>query len=150
MPRGNGATVNHDRRPVEAPHGHQGTRHVFIASGDGNQSVIILATADGFDAIGDDIAAHQRIAHAICAVSHAVAYTDGVEHQADEVVSPNALFYHFGQVIKVHIARIAIIAHAGDPDLCLLHVFIGKPNAVKHSLCSWLCFVLGKDFTVFV
>src|SRR3546814_17310210 len=76
------------------------------------------------DAIGDDSPAHQRVPHAISAVTHAVAHTDGVEHEAHQIVPPYAFLYYLGEVVEVHVARVPIVAHAGNANLCLLHVIV--------------------------
>src|SRR5690606_19229889 len=69
MARCDGSPVHHDGRAVEPSHGHDRPRHVFITAGDGDDAIVILTATDGLDAIGNDIAAHQRVPHAVRAVA---------------------------------------------------------------------------------
>ena len=42
----------------------------------------------------------------------------------NQLIVPNTLLHYFCQVIKVHIAGIAIIAHAYNSYLCFLQIII--------------------------
>src|SRR5690606_6527031 len=150
MARGDGAAVDHDGRTVEPRHSHDGSGHVFIAAGDGDDAIIILTAADGFDAIGNDSAAYQRVSHTIRAVTHPVAHTDCVEYEAHEVIFPYALLYHLCEVVEVHVAGVSVVAHTGYTHLCLLHVVVRYPDAIEHRLGSRLRFVLCEYLAVFV
>ena len=76
----------------------------------------------GFDGVGNDIAAYQGIAHPVGAVADAIAYADGMENQSQQICFIDAFFYQFGQVVQVHIAGIAILAHAGNAYLCFFEI----------------------------
>src|SRR5690606_36974439 len=121
---GDGAAIYHDGWSIEPGHRHDGSRHIFVTAGNGDDSIIILASADGFDAIGNDIAAYQRVSHAIRAVAHPVAHTDRVEYEAYEVISPYALLYDLCQVVEMPVAGVPVIAHAGNTYLRFLHVVV--------------------------
>lgn len=41
--------IHHERRPVHTSHGHDDTRHVLVASGDGDVRIVPLAAHDCLD-----------------------------------------------------------------------------------------------------
>jgi hypothetical protein len=43
---------------------------------------------------------------------------------------PDAFFYDLGEVIEVHVAGVAVVAHADDADLCFGEVFVCESDAV--------------------
>ena len=130
MTGGDGAAVYHDRGPVEATHGHDGAGHVLVTAGKGDEGVIILCAADCFDGVGDDVAADEGIAHAVGAIADAVADANGIEDEPHEVGVPDALFHEFGQVVQVHVAGVAVVAHADDSYLRLLKIVFRETDAV--------------------
>src|SRR5690606_25106014 len=115
---------------VKPAHSHHAARHVFVATGYGDQPVIILAAADGLDAVSDDVAADERIADAVGGVEDSVAHANSVEHQPHEVILPNTFLHQLCEVVEVHVARVAIVAHAGDAYLCFVHILVGQADAV--------------------
>ena len=46
----------------------------------------------------------------------------------------HALLDFGGEVEQVHVAGVALVPHAGDADLRLVHVGFGEPGAVEHRL----------------
>merc|ERR1719162_372291 len=77
--RPDSASVDHDRGPVDAPHGHDAAGHVLVAAGDGEVGVVELRGHHRLDAVGDQVAALQGVGHAVGAVGDTVADTDAVE-----------------------------------------------------------------------
>ena len=59
-------------------------------------------------------------------------------------------FTFVGQVEQVHVARVALVPHAGDADLRLLHVGFGHAGGVEHGLRGALRFGLRDVGAVFV
>ncbi len=51
------APVDHDGGAVQPAHRHQTSRHVFVATGQCDQTVVPLRTHNRFDRVGDQIAA---------------------------------------------------------------------------------------------
>jgi hypothetical protein len=54
------------------------------------------------------------------------------------------VFDLFGQIVEVHVAGVALPAHAGNADLRLLHVLIRQADAVEHRLRADLRTHLGQ------
>ena len=144
------AAVDHDAGAIQPTHGHDAAGHVLVAAGQGDAGVVPLGTHHRFDRVGDQVARLQRIAHAGGAHRDAVGDADGVEPHADQ---PGRLdpFLHLGsQVAEVHVAGVALVPHAGDADLRLVHVVVGHAGAVEHGLRGTLRFGLGDVAAVFV
>jgi hypothetical protein len=55
----------------------------------------------------------------------------------------DALLHLRGQVEQVHVAGVALVPHAGDADLGLVHILFGEPGAVEHRLRGALRSGLG-------
>ena len=53
-------------------------------------------------------------------------------------------------VVQVHVAGVALPPHAGDADLGLLHILVGKADAVEHGLGADLGAHLGELAAVLV
>ena len=59
-----GAAVDHDEGPVVARGGHDNAGHVLVAAGDADVGVVVLRAGHGLDAVGDDLARLEGVAHA--------------------------------------------------------------------------------------
>ncbi len=66
------AAVDEDAGDVEAGHGHDAAGHVLVAAADGKDAVVVHAAGDDLDAVGDDLARYQAVAHALVAHHDAV------------------------------------------------------------------------------
>ena len=133
-----GAAVDHNAGSVDAGHGHEHARHVLVATRQRNVGVVILGTHDRLDGIGDDVARDQRRLHALGAHADAVADADGMEDETDQVRLLHALLDPARQRVEVHVAGVALPAHAGDAHLRLLHVIVIQAHAVEHGLGAHL------------
>src|SRR5205807_726634 len=61
------AAVDEDTRHVEPGHRHDAAGHVLVTTADGQDAVVVHAAGDDLDAVGDDLARHQAVAHALVA-----------------------------------------------------------------------------------
>src|SRR5207245_596808 len=52
----NRPTVDHEGWPIHAPHSHDASRHILVASGNGNVGVVPLSVHDGFNRIRNQVA----------------------------------------------------------------------------------------------
>ncbi len=150
MTRSDRAAIDHDGWPVQSGHGHYRSRHVLVAPRDRNQCIIVLRTAHGFNRVGDYITTYQGIAHAVGTVGNTITHTDRVEDESHHIVFPHAFFNDAGEFIQVHVAGVAIPAHAGHTHLGFGQVFVGESDAVQHRLGCWLCRVLRDRSAVSV
>ncbi len=76
----------------------------------------------------------EREAHAFGAHRNAVADADSVEAHAHQSGRDHALLGLFGELEKMHVARIAFEPYASDAHLGLVHVLFGEPGGVEHRL----------------
>jgi hypothetical protein len=60
-----GAAVDVDRRHVRAQDAHHAARHVLVAAADDEHAVHPLPADAGLDAVGDHLARHQAVLHAL-------------------------------------------------------------------------------------
>ena len=145
-----GAAVDHQTGAIDAPHGHDHAGHVLVAPGEGDQRVIPLGRHDGLDAVGDDVARLQRVAHAVGAHRDAVGDADGVEAHTDEVGFLDAIVNQFGEVVEVHVAGVAFPPDRGDADLGLDHVAFFQAGGEEHGLRRSLRFGLSDTSGEFI
>jgi hypothetical protein len=137
------ATVDHQRRAVQARHRHHAARHVLVAARDGDQPVVPLRAHHGLDRIRDEVPRRQRVAHAVGAHRQPVTHADRVEAQPYQTSTLNTGLDLGGQAIEVHVARVALVPHAADADLRLLQIHVGQADAVEHRLRRALAARLG-------
>ena len=145
-----GSAVDHECRTIQSSHRHDAAGHVFIAAGDGNIGIVPLCGHDGFDAVRDDVARLQRVRHAVGPHGDPVADPDRIEPHPPEACGIDPLFDFFSKLVEVHIARVAVVPDAGNPDLCLIHVFTGHAGGVEHGLRGPLRTGLSDSGAVFV
>src|SRR5690606_26243879 len=145
-----GAAVDHQRGAVQPAHGDHTSRHVFVAAGDGDQAVVPLGGDHCFDRVCDEVAGLQRIAHALGAHRNTIRYTDRVEPQPDESRGFDTLFYLFGEVIEVHVTRIAFPPVCRNADLGLVQVFGRESRTVQHGLGGSLASGLRDPAAIFI
>ncbi len=107
-----------------------------------------MGTHRRFDRVGNEVARLQRKAHAVRAHRNTVTDTDGIKTHANQPGSFDTLFDPGCQLIQVHIARVAFVPHAGDANLCFLHVVFSQTRAIEHSLRSALRLLLCNASTV--
>ena len=144
------AAVDHQGRAIEAAHCHDHAGHVFVAAGQCDQSIVPLRAHEGFDGVGDEVAGLQGEGHAVCAHGYAVGYADGVEAHANAPGFGDAFFGFGGEVVEVHVARVAFVPDRGNADLCFVHVGACQSRGIEHGLGSALGFFLGDLRAVLV
>lgn len=109
-----------------------------------NRRVVRLRLNNEFERVGDEVARRQRIAHSGRALRHSIADADGSMPQPDEAFERATLLDFLAEVVEVVVARIALVPHAADTDLRLVHVFLLETSGEEHSLCASICCILGK------
>lgn len=133
-----GTAVHHQTGPVDTAHGHQHTGHVLVATGDTDVGVVPLAAHDGFDGIGDQIAALQGEPHSLGTHTDAVADTNGVELEADQSGLLHTFAHPVAEIEQVHVAGVAVVPDRRNTDLRLVHVLLCEARSVQHGLGSTL------------
>ena len=126
--------VDHDGRPIEAAHGHDGARHVLIATGERDETVVPLRSHHGFDGVSNEVSALEGIGHPIGSHRNAVGHSDRVEPHAYQVRLAHAFLDVIRKVAQVHIAWIAFIPTRSDTDLRLLQVGWSQASGEQHGL----------------
>ena len=86
------AAVHEDRRQVQAQHRHHHAGQRLVAAGEGHQRVVGMAAHHRLDAVGDDFARYQRVAHAGVVHRHRVRDRDRgeIERHATRIAHARA------------------------------------------------------------
>ena len=108
--------------------------HVLVAPRYGDVGVVVLRAHDGLDAVGDEVAGLEAVAHAPGAHGDGVADADGVEPEADHAGLEDAVADGLGEAEQVHVAGVPLVPHRGDADLRLAEVGVGEADPVEHGL----------------
>ena len=75
-----GAAIHVDAGHIHARERHHAAGHVLVASADDHHAIHPLPLRGGLDAVGDDLARHQRILHSFGAHGHAIGNRRRAEH----------------------------------------------------------------------
>ena len=128
-----GAAADDDCRDIDASGSHEHARHDFIAVGDHDQSVEGVAVGDGFDGVADELAAGQRVFHAVVAHGDAVADADGRKFDRRTAGGGDAQLDGFGDVPQVHVAGDDFVKGVDHANQRLLQVFVAVAHGVKQG-----------------
>ena len=140
--RQNGAAIDIDGRHIGAQHAHQATRHVLVAAAYHQHAVHPLALHAGFNAVGNDFAAHQRILHALGAHGHAVGNGGRAEHLCIAAGFFNGGNGGIGQLLQAAVARRDGAVPVGHANHGLFEVAFLVAHGVVHGAvgCAGLAF----------
>ena len=123
--------ADEDRRDVAAHGAHEHAGHDLVAVGDADHAVEAMGLEHRLDAVGDDLAAGQRILHARVAHGDAVVDADRVEDERHAARLADALLDVLADLVQVDVAgndvRVAVangderlaeiaVGHAGGPE----------------------------------
>ncbi|CAB4823566.1 unannotated protein [freshwater metagenome] len=123
---------HHQRWTVKSRHRDQTSRHVLVAAGNGNESIVPLRTHDGLNRVCDQVTRWKRVAHPIRSHRNAIAHTNRVEAHANHASRLNTALDRLAQRQQVHVARIALEPGAGNSHLRLIEVGLGEPSGEEH------------------
>lgn len=142
------STVDHDSRTIETSHGHDTSRHVLVAPGQGNQAVVPLASHGSFNGIGNQVPTLQRKAHTRSTHTDSVRYSDRIESVSDELVgSFDAVLDSLGKIKEMHVTGVSFVPNRANPNLRFVHVFFRQSSRVQHGLRSPLYLGLCQGST---
>jgi len=127
------AAVNEDGGAVEAGDGDHRAGHVFVAAADRDEAVETFGGDGGFDGVGDDLAGHEAVTHALRAHRDAVGDGDGVEIDRFAAGVGDALLGVLAEVAEVDVARRHVARGRGDGDLGLLEIGVGETDGAEHG-----------------
>ncbi|MCY1172314.1 hypothetical protein D9M73_124470 [compost metagenome] len=122
------AAGHEDHRDVQAQRRHQHAGGDLVAVGDADDGVGAVGVDHVFDGVGDDLAARQRIEHAVMAHGDAVIDRDGVEFLGHATGAFDFASHQLAQVLQVHMARYELGERVGDGDDRFLEVFVLHPG----------------------
>ena len=100
----------------------------LVAVRDADQRVGAVRVHHVLDAVGDEVAARQRVQHPAVAHRDAVVDGDGVELDAPAAGGVDDLLHALPDVVQVHVARDELREAVGDGDDRLLEVGVLHPG----------------------
>ena len=121
-----GATRDKDDRNVQPHRRHQHAGGDLVAVGDAHHGVCTVGVDHVLDRVGNDLAAGQRIQHAVVAHGDAVVHGDGVELLGHATGRLDLARHELPQVLEVHMPRHKLrerVDHRNDGllEVCILH-----------------------------
>ena len=126
----NRAAVDINGRHIGAQHAHQAAGHVLVAAANDHHAVHPLALYAGFDAVGNHLAADQRVLHALGAHGHAVRDGGGTKHLGVATSLFNAGNRRVGQFLQAGVARRDGAVAIGHAD----HRFFEVVGLIAHGV----------------
>ena len=135
LARFHGAARDKDHRNVQAHGGHQHAGGDLVAVGDAHQRVGAVGIDHVFDRVGDQVAAGQRIQHAVVAHGNAVVHRDGVEFLGHTARRLDLVRDQLTHVLQVYVAGHELGEGVGNGDDGLVKVAIfhasGTPQGAR-------------------
>ena len=128
-----GPARNHNRRNIEAHHGHQHAGYAFIAVGDENQGVKSVGARHNFYRVGNKFARGQRKTHAFMVHGQAIANGYGRKLQGRAARHAHSGFYRIGQSIKMQMPRHNLTGCVDHTYQRAVHFFPGQAQGVKQG-----------------
>jgi hypothetical protein len=127
------AAVDEHARDVEAGEGHDAAGHVLVATAEGENAVVIHAAGDDLDAIGNDLARDEAVAHALVAHHDAVGGGGRAEDLRHAAGAADALDALARQAVEVGVARRDVGVQVGDADDRPVEVVVVEADGPKHG-----------------
>src|SRR2546430_17117670 len=78
-PGGDRAAIENDRREIESRYRHYRTGYGLVAAHQDDESIEVIAARNQLNRVSDNLTAHQRSTHALCAHGDAIRDGNGVE-----------------------------------------------------------------------
>src|SRR5262249_22694636 len=141
--RQDAAAVDEDTGDVEPGHGHDAAGHVLVAAAEGEQAVVVHASGDDLEAVGDDLARHQAVAHALVTHHDAVGGGRGAKDLRYPARGANALTALAGQAVEVGVARGDIAEQRRHADHWPAEVVVEETDGAQHGPVGRPAYPLG-------
>ena len=138
------AARDEDGRDVEPHRRHQHAGRDLVAIGDAHQRVGAVRIDHVFDAVGDQLAARQRIEHAVMAHRDAVIDGDRVELLGDPARRRDLAGDELPQILQMDMARHELGEAVGDGDDRLAEILVLHARRAPQPACAGLVAAMGR------
>src|SRR5579884_1576921 len=118
------ATTDEDGRNVQAHRGHKHPRYDLIAVGNADHTIEAVGLDHGFDAVGNQFAAGQRVLHADMAHRDTVIYADSIELERHASRCANGLLHQLAKGLQVNMPRHHVYIRVAHGDEGLVEVLL--------------------------
>jgi len=125
------ATGHENGRDIDPGCRDQHARGDFIAIGDHDHGIELMAFNHGFDRVGNQLAAGQWVAHAIMAHGNAITKADDREFNADAALGGDPQLDMFGQFAQMDMAGIDFIERVDHCDEWLFQIFVRQAGSLE-------------------
>src|SRR5262249_53727858 len=122
-----------DAGHVQPCHGHDAAGHVLVAAADGEQAIVVHSPCHDFQAIGNDLARDQAVAHALVAHHDAVRGGRRTKDLRHSTPGPNTLTAALRQAVQMCVAGCYLAEKRGDADHWPIEIFIVKTHGAEHG-----------------
>ncbi|MBX9920533.1 MAG: hypothetical protein K2Y33_12020 [Mycolicibacterium frederiksbergense] len=127
------AVVEEDAGQVQPRRRHQHAGDRLVTTGQQHRAVEALCLHDGLDAVGDDLAGHQREVHTLVAHRDSVRHRDRAELQGIAAAGVDAGLDGLRQPLQGHVAGSDLVPRRADADLWLGPVVITHADGAQHA-----------------
>ena len=135
-----------NHRDVEAQRSHQHAGGDFVAVGNTHDGVGAVRVDHVLNGVGDDLAARQRVQHAVVAHGDAVVDGDGVEFFGNAASAFDLAGNQLTHVFEVDVAGYELGKGVGNGDDRLLEVGIFHPRGAPQSAGTGHIAAVGGGF----
>src|SRR5262249_43588410 len=111
------------------------------------QAVVIHSCGNHLEAVGDDLAGNQTVAHALVAHHDPIGDGGRTEDLWNRSASPDALAPLAGESIKMGITRGNLTEERSNADDRAVEIFVKKANRAKHRPVGRPAYAFRSDFT---
>ena len=125
-----------DARNVEPHRCHQHARSDLVAIGNAHHRIGAMRVDHIFDAVGDEVAAGQRIEHAVVPHRDTVIDRDGVEFLGDAAGRLDLARDQLAQIFQMDMARHELREAVDHRDDRLAEIAVLHPRRTPQSACA--------------
>ncbi len=140
------AAGHEDHRDIQAQGGHQHTGGDFVAVGNADDGVGAVGVDHVFHGVGDDLAARQRIQHAVVTHGDAVIHGNGVEFLGHATGAFDFASDQLAHVFEVHMAGHELGERVGDGNDRFFEVGVFHPGGAPQSASAGHIAAVGRRF----
>ena len=140
------AAGNENNRDIQAHRRHQHAGRDLVAVGNAHQRIGAVGVDHVFHAVGNQIAAGQRIQHTAVPHRNTVVHRDGVEFFGQTAGFFNFARHHLAQIMQMHMAGYELGKRVGNRNNRFAEIFVGHTGGTPQGACAGHVAAVGRGF----